>query len=398
MSVLVKRAEVEKDFKRLIDGWKQFERDLLEYEPPESQPEAVGAKPESIPYLDIRVEGRVLATNLEAFREHAMAVIGEINTTLETDQDFADAEEAVKWCAEVESRLKSAKEAALAQTADIDALFKAIDDISETARQKRLSLDKLVKARKNERRQEIQDQAVEALRAHHMQIGATLTHDVRFPPPAEFRAKVGQAMKGKRTIQSLMDAAHQALTEAKLAANDQADTIRANLSAFVELAGDHEHLFPDLQQLAYKATDDFAAVVKARIAEAAEKERRLAEEKAQRETEAKKAAEEQERQEAEDEQRRKADAEALAGALEQQRAKEPAANAGELLTLGKINEALTPVMISAAGLAELGFEPHATSGASKLYPASQVPAICHTIAQHCIAVMRTFSDDQKKAS
>jgi len=175
--------------------------------------------------------------------------------------------------------LKAAKEAALAQTADIDALFKAIDDISESARQKRLSLDKLVKARKEARRGEIQEQAVQALREHYASINASLSHGIELGAPVAFRSDVGHAMKGKRTIQSLMDAAHQALTDAKLAANTEADRIRANLQAFPGLAQGYETLFADLKVLAGKAPDDFAAVIKLRISEHEQELVRRAEQK-----------------------------------------------------------------------------------------------------------------------
>jgi predicted phage-related endonuclease len=70
-----------------------------------------------------------------------------VNRDLSTDADFADAEKAVKWCSDVESRLAAAKEHALSQTASIEALFRTIDDISAEARTVRLELDKLVTAR-----------------------------------------------------------------------------------------------------------------------------------------------------------------------------------------------------------------------------------------------------------
>jgi putative phage-type endonuclease len=283
---------------KILDGWKQFQKDLESYEPEIVEPEPVGVRPESLPSLDIRVEGKVLATNLDQYKAHALAVFDGISTDLQTDQDFKDAEEAVKFCKDVEDRLKSAKSAALAQTSDIDALFKAIDDISESARRKRLDLDKLVKNRKEARKGEIQEQAVKAMWDHCVQINTSLSHGIEISPPPSFRQDVGAAMKGKRTIQSLMDAADQALTDAKLAANAEADRIRANLQAFPELAGDHEHLFADLRTLVGKAPDDFAAAIKLRISE-------FEQEQARREEKRKADAEREEQRRAEQEQARR---------------------------------------------------------------------------------------------
>jgi predicted phage-related endonuclease len=133
---------------KLVAGWKQFEVDLEAYEPTEALAEAVGKSPDALPALRIEVTGMVTASNLEQFKAHSLAVFSAINTGLQTDQHFADAEKTVKWCGEVEERLEAAKQHALSQTETIDALFRTIDEISEQARRKRLELDKLVKARK----------------------------------------------------------------------------------------------------------------------------------------------------------------------------------------------------------------------------------------------------------
>lgn len=76
----------------LIAGWKQFQADLLDFTPAEVLPEAVGKTPESLPALRIEVTGMVTASNLEQFKAHSLAVFDSINTDLQTDQHFADAE------------------------------------------------------------------------------------------------------------------------------------------------------------------------------------------------------------------------------------------------------------------------------------------------------------------
>src|SRR5699024_1816267 len=115
---------------------------------------------------------------IDSYKVHAIEVFESINTDLQTDQDFADAETAVKFCKDVESRLTAAKDAALAQAEDLYNTLRSIDDVSESARQKRLALEKLVKARKEARRSEIQQQAVDALREHYQQINESLSHGI----------------------------------------------------------------------------------------------------------------------------------------------------------------------------------------------------------------------------
>ena len=58
---------------------------------------------------------------------------------------------------------------------------------------------------------------------------------------------------------------------------------------------------------------------------------------------------------------------------------------GKTLTLGLINERLSPISISSAGLAELGFEPVARDKAAKLYRASDFAAMCRAIARVAMA-------------
>lgn len=262
----------------LVAGWKQFQADLQDFTPAEVVPEAVGKTPESLPALRIEVTGMVTASNLEQFKAHSLAVFGSINTELETDQDFADAEKTVKWCGDVEERLEAAKQHALSQTESIDALFRTIDEISAEARAKRLMLDKLVKARKLSIREDIVMDAAKALQVHIDQINAALGGKARMPAvPADFAG----AIKGKKTISSLRDSADSELARAKIAASQIGDSIRNNLASLDELAADYLFLFNDVQQLVMKANDDLVALIKVRISEHQKAEEQKAE--AQRE-------------------------------------------------------------------------------------------------------------------
>ncbi len=293
------------DEKRLRAGWAQFQRDLETYEPPEAEaPKPIGRTPDTLPALHIELKGAVTASNLNAYRDHALAVIQGINTDLQTDQDFADAESTVKFCKTVEERLDAAKQHALSQTADIDLLFRTIDEISAEARAKRLELDKLVKSRKAAIRDEILLEARRKWSDHINQINATLGK-LRLPEPdVDFAG----AMKGKRTVASLRDAVDTELANAKIEANARADRMRANLEILRSEAKGYETLFSDAQTLVQKDPDDLRAVIKTRINEHkqaeqarldAERERIRAEEqvKAQREAEAKAADERRQEQE-----------------------------------------------------------------------------------------------------
>ena len=254
-------------FDDLIAGWKQFNADLKAYAPPAAVVEVVGHTPETLPALRIEVTGRVTASNLTEYKAHALNVFAQINRELKTDQQFADAEKVVKWCGDVESRLAAAKQHALGQTQTIDALFRTLDAISAEARRVRLEMDKLVKARKEAIRGNIVASGVMALRDFIAELNLRLGKPYMPAVTADF----GGAIKGKRTIDSLIDAVNTELARAKTAASSMADRIENNLETLHEF-GDHAFLFSDTAVIALKAPDDLLLLVKSRIADHQQRE------------------------------------------------------------------------------------------------------------------------------
>lgn len=249
--------------KRIALGWKQFKEDLSNFKHVEVKPEAVGKAPESLPALHIEVTGMVTASNLAEFKTHSLAVFSRINTDLNTDNDFADAEKTVKWCKEMEDRLEAAKNHALSQTESIDELFKTIDDIKEQARSKRLQLDKLVASRKQSIRSEIMEEGINAVSNHINNLNTRLQKTYM---PKLFGDFAG-VMKGKKTVASLRDAVDTELANLKIQANQIADKIEINLNYLRENAKDYISLFADTSTIVLKENDDFIALVKIRISD-----------------------------------------------------------------------------------------------------------------------------------
>lgn len=275
---------------QLVEGWKQFEADLGGYAMADAPSIVVGKAPDELPALRIELTGMVTASNLKVFEQSALAVIDSVKTTLETDQDFADAKKAVKWCGDVEEAVAAAKKQALSQTQTIDELFSSLDRVSAHARETRLKVDKLVKAQELLVKTNIKQKAEQALLDHIAAINKTLGKVVLPAVTADF---VG-AMKNKRTIASLQDAVDTELARAKIDASQAADCIRLNLTSLAELAADHAFLFSDIQQLVTKANDDLVTLIKFRISEheKAEEEKAEATRKRIREEELQRIAEE----------------------------------------------------------------------------------------------------------
>ena len=357
---------------KIVPTWKQFQADVDNHTPTVAPVQAVGRTPETLPALRIEVTGHVTASNLIAFKEHALAVFESINTDLATDQDFADAEKTVKWCGEVEDKLAAAKAHALAQTESIDALFRAIDDIAAEARAKRLELDKLVKQRKEAIRQEILVEGQTALAAHIKALNEKLGKAYMPAIPADFAG----AMKGKKTVTSLRDAVQTVLANAKIEADAVAERIQANLTTLREFGKDHTFLFADTATIVLKANDDLTMLVKQRIADhqAAEDKKLEAERERIRSEEDARAQVTQVVQQPVQEVVQSVQAAPVQ--------KQAVTKTDEMMTLGELKIKLAPIQITEDGLQSVGFAPAGTRMASKLYLVSDFPRICQALIEH----------------
>ncbi len=261
---------------RLVAGWKQFEEDLKSFVPAEVKQEVRGAAPTELMALNIQINGAVTASNLAEFKGNAIAVFENINTVLVNDEDFANAEATVKWCKAVEDKLAATKDHALSQTASIDELFKTIDALSQESRSKRLELDKLVKARKQALKIEIAMTAKSKLDEHRDTLNSSLGGTYL---PAH-KANFEEAMKGKRTIESLRGACDDLVATLKILMNEQAEAIRENLKVIDE--SEHAFLFHDKPQLVLRDCEFVVLTVNQRVNEHKEKERVRIEAEAQR--------------------------------------------------------------------------------------------------------------------
>lgn len=342
----------------LIAGWKQFAANLAEYVPQEAEPEVIAAPVAGFGALVMQVEGRVVACNLDAFQAGAQAFLDRLPKAaeLQSDQDFANAESAVKACSEAESRIQAALDAAMAQAASIDEVFRAARHISELIRAARLALDKSVKSRKESIRMEIMQDAqaklAEHVKALNERIGWFDGCPIISPAAADFRA----AIKDKRTVKSLRGACDDELARAKIATSEIADRIEVNKKAM----GDHAALFPDFPHVCTKTPEDFANLVAVRVENERVRLERI------------KAAEINTRN-AINPPTPLPESGAPVAAI--QPSPQPVADDGTRIKLGDINAAIAPLSITAGGLAQLGFPHVGTEKAAKLYRASDWPAI-----------------------
>lgn len=266
---------------QLIAGWEQFEKDLADYTPVGAEPELVPEIIESLPSLVVEVSGEVRTSNIDIFQDAARAFIGQINMSPETDQDFINAENAVKECKRTEEKIAAAKAQMMGQMASVDEISRAVDAIAETIAQARIALGKTIKTQKEVRKAEIVSFGQADLAMHINEIKGGLPDGISLP---HIEADFAGAIKGKRTLTSLQSAVNDEAARAKIEASKVSAAMLKNHNVLITLAGEHLFLFPDVQQLILKAPDDMDAVIQKRFAdhkaaerEKAEREERIAE-------------------------------------------------------------------------------------------------------------------------
>jgi hypothetical protein len=227
--------------------------------PQEQKVAPQGEAPDKLPALSVQLNGAVTASNLPDFKAQAQAIIDGIKTQLVSDKDFADAESTVKFLDKGEKQLESAKQAALSQTASIAEVFATIDELRETMRQKRLYLNKLVKAEKENRRIEIRRNAASAFDKFLASLNCLIE-------PSHSLDITG-AMKGKKTIATLLSAADDEVARAKIECQQLANEVNSNKALLDKEQGEYGFLFSDWRELIQTHRDDLQAVIAARIAQ-----------------------------------------------------------------------------------------------------------------------------------
>lgn len=256
-------------FDKLVSGWNHFEADMQNYIQEHKKERPAPSAIMQLPSLLIQIKGEVTQTNLPDFKQAAETFIANIKTDLQTDEDFANAEETVKFCDDTEKKLEAAKSAALAQTSSIDEVMRTIDFIKESIRAKRLTLEKLVKTQKEVIKKNIIDSSLSKIHDYARSLNPEFS-GLDFLALCNVQRTVFEsACKNKRTLSSLQNAVDAEAVAIKTRLDDLARIVKKNLAA---LPADLS-LFRDLQQIITKNPDDFAITVGFRLAEQERKEK-----------------------------------------------------------------------------------------------------------------------------
>lgn len=140
--------------------------------------------------LAIVVEGKIIESNFDSFRDYAESQIDAISFDLVTDEDFDRADKDAKGLKAFEDTLTAKKTDFLRQMDEVNALLEKVDALTAHARTKRLDLEKRVKANKEAIRDGIVRDGIAALDAKCR----------------EFSEKIAEAIKGKKSLVKMQEA------------------------------------------------------------------------------------------------------------------------------------------------------------------------------------------------
>ena len=418
----------------ILAGWKQFDADLKTYVPAAAVEKVVAEPVEALPAPVVQVTGQIaLQDNFKVFEQRLRDFLeNKLIRKPTTDQDFADLDGQIKAMKSARESLKAAEAQMLAQVQPVDQAKKTKDMLDKLLQQNVKMAEDMLTAEKDRRKLEIVNNATIALRQHIDKLNTRFER--AYLAYAMVPADFGGAVRGLKSLASMEDKVSGELARAKIAAHEVADRIDANLKYLRENAKDYTALFPDTAQIVLKATDDLQALATSRIAQhQAAEQKRLDDERARIRAEEQAKAEKEAREKLAAEQaeaKRLADEQAARDAESARQAAAPASTpapaptvigvipAGTLVThavlnaaaapaanvvplsrpaapqadtsprikLGDLNATITPLSITADGLALLGFPHEPSTGSAKLYRMDDLPEIYAAMVRHIEAV------------
>jgi predicted phage-related endonuclease len=249
---------------RIKDAWDQVYKEVAEYEAPVKPVEVVTANVDGFSLVvQADVTGQVTASNVKEMEATAIDFFGNLDRTLETDEQFAYGEKIVKFAKKVEEAMKTSEAGIMAQTHSVAELLESLRNISSLARDARLYFDKEIKAKKVSIKYELVRDAMGNLESHVSKLEAsilpvTLSRDNNFHV----------VTKGLKTIASIQNALNSHLAELIIKSNAEHASIEENVKWFDEFTeGWKTSLFHDIGQIAKHDHEAFKGICISRKAE-----------------------------------------------------------------------------------------------------------------------------------
>lgn len=210
--------------------------------------------------LAVQIKGEIVSSNFAEFAEWLRDTIKRINQNLVSDEDFGQAELNVKGLKLAEDKIASGKDAALKQAEELNALFNSFDQLSDEAREARLNLERSIKAKKEEVKKSIVEEALDMIDSDRIDLS--------------YVTRIETEIKGKRNLETIRK---KAFGLAQII-NMELKSSRAVIDRFVKIHG--QSIAPDADQLESRSARELNIEFARRVERGkAEKEKKELEEK-----------------------------------------------------------------------------------------------------------------------
>jgi hypothetical protein len=193
--------------------------------------------------LTVETTGVIVKSNLDEFRSMVRFTLDAITMDLETPEDFGQAEQDIKVLKDAEKRVRDAATSALDE--QIQRLIEELNNVANDIRAPRLKLEKLVEDKRAELKKQIIKEAVSRL-------------DIAPVFRGEQMRGIEMAIKGKRTLDSMREAATVYVTEKQASINESRKVILEHRGTF------GNWIAPDAEQLEILSPELVAAELRRR--------------------------------------------------------------------------------------------------------------------------------------
>ncbi|MBE3761990.1 hypothetical protein HJ205_23520 [Vibrio parahaemolyticus] len=221
-------------------------------------------------HLEISISGSIQKNNFDSWKLGLLEQIASTNLELETDNDFAIASDNVKSLKMAEKTLKECKVKALEQTHDIQQLFSAIDEVSETARETRLILERQVRTKK----QQIKSDLVTKAQLKLFDYCKSKSEIFSYVDQEQFTAvsSLEAVIKGKASLTGVENALDTKVQELIQKIDDQEQLAQESYQFISNQSDQHRVLLQDMQYLLSLPLPELKLTVENRIVKLSEQQ------------------------------------------------------------------------------------------------------------------------------
>ncbi len=219
-------------------------------------------------HLEIQISGRIQNSNFTIWKGSLLKQMHSINLVLVTDNDFAVALEDAKSLKRAEKAIQEAKIRAIEQTEEIQLLFDSLDEVSEKARQFRLTLERQIRLKKQEIKDELINEAITEIGDYisgKPDIFCQLDNSKYL-----HRHQYESAIKGKSTITNVERSLKSLVGSIKFAINNEVNHVLSNLAIIEAIPSKNTMIFQDVLYLVSLAEKELRLTIDNRIVKLSE--------------------------------------------------------------------------------------------------------------------------------